>query len=501
MDQFLTNAVTIDPGVPRQDGTTPYWIHTEHDIARHKSTQLPLTADVAVIGSGITALALTRALLKTDPSIKVTVFEARTLCSGATGRNGGHLVSYGGAAYRRLKQTHGRAMAAKVVDFTFRTVERTKQIITEYPAIAEACEFREVVRIRTFADLASFEEARRSVLEYMQDNPRYRDEYKIIDDPDVLRKQYNVHGVAGAILFSAAALWPYRFISETWALLLKTFPSRLTIEAQTPVREVRTNPAQDNKVRYGVVTDRGSLSASVVAYCTNGYVGHLIPALRGRVYPFRGTMTVQDLAESGSTLHNQGAKWSWSIHQTPRRDEKRRETELGVHYLQQNAPSGYYFFGGEKIDPVSAITGNDAVVSSSSVQNLLARLPRFLGQKALLKGQLISSWSGIMGYTADGHPLVGRLPPGLTKREGDGEFIAAGFNGMGMSLCVSSGEALAGLILGQDVTDWLPEIYAVSEERLQNALTVQNAVEAVKSLYGGSNAPGLESRAGGTPRL
>ena len=56
----------------------------------------------------------------------------------------------------------------------------------------------------------------------------------------------------------------------------------------------------------------------------------------------------------------------------------------------------------------------------------------------------MSGWAGIMGFTADGLPLIGRYEPapGLT--------VAAGFNGGGFSWGVIVGKVIAGLLSGQE---------------------------------------------------
>lgn len=444
-----------------------------------------------IIGSGITGFSVARTLLANSSNIRITVLEARTICSGATGRNGGHLVAYGGANYAELKQSYGQAMATKIIEFTFRSIRQTKAIVDELGDAAAASEFRPVTRIRTFGDQQSFDKARRSIAEFIGDNPRYRGLYTIINDRHTLREKYNVHGVVGAVLFEAAALWPYRLIMEGWQSLLSRYPANLTLEAQTGVLTVNYALAVSPNAPYVLTTTRGEIRAGQVAYCTNGYTGHLIPGVRGGLYPHRGTMTVQDLS-ADVDLPNRGAERSWSIHQQPVRDEKGTEMISSVHYLQQNAKSGHYFFGGGKDDPIQAITGDDTAVPESAVKYLQEKLAVFLGQKNTLKNKLVSSWTGIMGFTSDENPLVGRLPLSITSREGGGEWIAAGFNGMGMSLCVASGEALACLMLGQNVSNWLPEAFNLSESRLHDSLNTDKSVEDVKQLYGGTNKRALQ---------
>ena len=58
--------------------------------------------------------------------------------------------------------------------------------------------------------------------------------------------------------------------------------------------------------------------------------------------------------------------------------------------------------------------------------------------------RVVRAWSGIMGFTADGLPLIGRYEPveGLT--------VAAGFNGGGFSWGAMVGQVVTRLITGQE---------------------------------------------------
>lgn len=60
-----------------------------------------------------------------------------------------------------------------------------------------------------------------------------------------------------------------------------------------------------------------------------------------------------------------------------------------------------------------------------------------------LKGiKVVRAWAGIMGFTADGLPLIGPYAPGLT--------LAAGFNGGGFSWAAITGKIVASLLDGRD---------------------------------------------------
>jgi monoamine oxidase len=70
--------------------TVSYWQVPEHPLASYRSP-FPESADVVIIGSGITGISIARTLVEHDASLNVVILEARKLCSGATGRNGGHI--------------------------------------------------------------------------------------------------------------------------------------------------------------------------------------------------------------------------------------------------------------------------------------------------------------------------------------------------------------------------------------------------------------------------
>lgn len=74
--------------------TEPFWHRDIHDLHNHRTTEeLPAHSDVVIIGGGYAGIATAYNLVKGDKpnDLSVTVFEARGICSGATGRNGGHL--------------------------------------------------------------------------------------------------------------------------------------------------------------------------------------------------------------------------------------------------------------------------------------------------------------------------------------------------------------------------------------------------------------------------
>ncbi|KAJ5795887.1 uncharacterized protein N7518_004427 [Penicillium psychrosexuale] len=466
--------VTADPGLPRPNPTESYWQHIPHALADVQSSKLPTDRDFAIIGSGITGLSVARSLLERHPTATVTVLEARTLCSGATGRNGGQMAANAGEQYMNLAEAHGVETAGKIVDFTFRNLEKMQELIEEYDAV-ELSEMQRLRKLRVFLTQGKFDDFKKSIARLEIDHPSKKGLYTILD-ADAVLKEYGIHGASGGTLLPAGTVWPYRLVTKVFAALLEKYPGRLTIETHTPVESVEH--ISTLAYPYTLHTSRGPLRARTVVHCTNGYSGHLLPHLRGLVYPFKGTMTVQD---PQNAVPNQGTAVSWGFHYPPTYDPATQRLGFGLYYLGQSAKTGYFYFGGEHARFDESISADDSFVTDDSVKHLEDVLPRFFGKNDKSDWRLVSSWSGVMGYSPDGLPIVGRLSPEMTGREGDGEWIAAAFNGYGMANSLLSGEALALMILGEDVSDWLPASYGLGEKRLRETLTVSRAVNGLRS--------------------
>lgn len=88
-----------------------YWIE-EYPIDFKEACQrtpIPTKADIVIIGSGITAAACLYNLAANDDNekLRIAVLEARGICTGATGRNGGHICRAEGTGLRELVEKVG----------------------------------------------------------------------------------------------------------------------------------------------------------------------------------------------------------------------------------------------------------------------------------------------------------------------------------------------------------------------------------------------------------
>ena len=81
----LISRLALSPGIPVPNPTLPFWTIPQSDISS-EGKEIPAYADVVVIGSGITGTSFAHNALKLDGSLKIVMLEARSVCSGATGR-------------------------------------------------------------------------------------------------------------------------------------------------------------------------------------------------------------------------------------------------------------------------------------------------------------------------------------------------------------------------------------------------------------------------------
>lgn len=111
-----------------------FW-HTElHELHDHRSTeQLPEHSDVVIIGAGYAGVSTAYHLAK-DPTFaqkSITILEARGACSGATGRNGGHLRPDLYGHIPTYVDRAGEEAAREVAEFEISHVAVIKKLIEE----------------------------------------------------------------------------------------------------------------------------------------------------------------------------------------------------------------------------------------------------------------------------------------------------------------------------------------------------------------------------------
>ncbi|KAJ5145127.1 hypothetical protein N7448_002519 [Penicillium atrosanguineum] len=472
--QQALNRVHADPGVPKDATTSSFWLQEPHPHFTNKSSfPLPAKADVVIIGSGVTGASIARTLLQSrsmcsNPSFpKVLILEARDVCSGATGRNGGHILE-NADEYAEFADEFGEDAARKIIRFRLAHLREMLSVAEEL-GLTEVAQARKVQFLSAYFGDENWKSAKERLQRFKKGMPEESEEW-IAYEGDSIPKEFKLSRANGVVAGPAGALWPYKFVTGVLSRLLSEYPSEFQVADHTSVTAVHYDQDQ-----YSIETNRGTVHARHVIHCTNAHVGHLVPGLRGRIFPVRGQMSAQT---PGDRFPLQAEKHSWIFNY-----------DRGFDYLTQ-LPSGQMMFGGGFVHSESLGIADMGVPADNEMSlaidiHLSGALSAVFGRESwgCVQGNPIQAmWTGNMGFSADGFPWVGELPGSLTQlsnKTGEGaEWVCAAFCGEGMVQAWLSGKALATMLLkkdghsGEDLS-WFPEQLLVNEQRINKAVLPQ----------------------------
>ncbi|KAL8397349.1 hypothetical protein RB594_004170 [Gaeumannomyces avenae] len=517
------------PPLPHAAPTAPFWLldppHPE--LVDRRSGELPREADVVIVGSGISGAAVARSLLKSGQQQqqqqqpggnddddgdsnkglpRVVVLEARALCSGATGRNGGHVKATAHEAVGRLLRQGAVTgeRAAALVRFQLRHLPLLTGLCEAEGFGAAEC--REVETVDLFVDN---EQGLRAALEDVEALGKWVPEFEVRTwTAEEAREKFEVNQhVVGAISYKAGALWPYRLVSSVWKGLLEEFPDALSIETNTPATSIdvlggmstsKSPPESrqpDADFPYLITTPRGAVRARHVVHATNAHAGNLVPGLRGKTTGVLAHMSAQRPGADFPRRGDGAGALSWGlvyggsafdyVTQRPGGGGGGGDLMVGGGF-SRSAKQGGDMVGVYDDSRLDALT-------AAHLEGIMPAVfrPRWGADEAAGGPRVKSLWSGVLGFTADLLPLAGRLderttgrkvPPTRKRRGGKafkggsaadeqatppepGEWIAAGYCGEGMVWAWLSGTAV-GIMLSGCENVHLPEAPGRPEGRL-----------------------------------
>ncbi|KAF9024253.1 FAD dependent oxidoreductase [Hymenopellis radicata] len=422
--------------LPASNPTKSFWIDSPraNPLAKEGSTG-PLTtdADVCIIGSGMSGISAAYRLSE-EPGLNVAIFEARDFCSGATGRNGGHLTPFVFQEFANLAAQYGVEQAKRGFALEHHTVRTIVEIIKE-----EGLE-----------DLVDLVHGGHTTM-YTSDNVAIS---RWMDYIEALNSGMNLEDVKWhsraemnasfgtyypAVTFDAFNFWPLKFVTQLFKLAKNRFEltgGSLVLHTNTPVTDVL--PTSDT---WNLSTPRGYVSCRYVLHATNAYAGHLLPSMRGidGIVPLRAQIIATKFKNIGMS--------SWA-----------------------NGLDEYWFPrpGGDKEHPLVILGGgagerfiaDDSVVSPVVGSELRKILPTLFGVE---EREPEMEWTGISGHTKTKDPFVGPLT--YLEENAEGQYITAGYSGHGMPRAFSCAQAVASMIIADmknetwEPPKWLPDRY------------------------------------------
>lgn len=463
---------------PRENYTKSFWLKDEDsdEFSRHRTTaELPKEVDVLVIGSGYSGTSTAYYLLEQDPKLKVAVFEARNVCSGATGRNGGHIKPYCHRNYLKYEKMLGEKGAAEVVNSEYEHLWAIKKIIEDLKIdcdffLTRACD---VYPTKKDARIDGDLQAAEKMLASPYVSAELKKQFQIIygEDARIISKN-----PATEIAFSypAASAWPWKLFTS----ILKKLVAEKGLNLQTNTLVTKTEIIPETGYTKVFTKDRGSTIAKKVVFATNGYTKGLLKEFGNVIVPQKGVACSITPVEKTGIPHLTNTYGFFTSR--PNSD-----------YLI-NRPDGTIIVGGRdeemfmpfgNLDRFLDTTDDTYVESTSDAYFRNDYMKSRFSTWQDTKTNVSYIWSGILGYTNDSLPYVGELD--LIGKPNC--YIIAGFHGHGMPRILFSGKAVAECITQNkkiaDVSpDTIPTGYKISKKRMEAENEYkQSLLELVKS--------------------
>ncbi|KAK7445712.1 hypothetical protein VKT23_014707 [Stygiomarasmius scandens] len=267
-----------------------YWLQgvRANPLLDHRTTEnLPESADVVIIGSGMTgALTALTLLSSPNPPSSILMLEARELCSGATGRNAGHCKPDQWRGYTKHKGRVGKEQALKILANEQETFEKLVEYVR---ANTVDCD----LWVGKTMDVAMTEEVAAQCAEnfnQLREDGGKIDGVEWIQDREEARKRSRIPNAISAFSWDAASFYPWKVVAHMIERCLSFGNDRFNLQTWTTVKSVE--PADDDLQmnsedgrKWVVETDRGSTATDTVVFATNAYTAGLLSEFEGVIVP------------------------------------------------------------------------------------------------------------------------------------------------------------------------------------------------------------------------
>ncbi|KAG9102766.1 hypothetical protein FRC06_001173 [Ceratobasidium sp. 370] len=427
--------------LPASKPTKSFWLNSDasaNPLAQVGSTgPLPDAADIVIIGSGMTGCS--------------AAYHLADLVRRSESRNGGHLTAASIHNFKERVILHGKDEALRDIKLELHTVASILEFLDRTPNAAQEVDLVRGGRLSLLFSSKEVETARADMATATEAGLDLTGVEWF--EPDVTQQRFRVR--LPAVFSPGNTIWPLKLVTKLFkhakgteapdsrfdratSLLSRTTPPIFSLDlfTQAPVDAVESI-APDGAYRWSVKTNRGSIQARYVVHATNAYASHLLPHLagpatgivpsRGQCIATRGSVKAKDWPTVGWTA-NEGYEYWFS--RPPKHEEDRALVILGG--------------GRETVAQHEFNVADDSVIHPAVSKTLRGFLPTLFPSDFEVGGSEME-WTGIMGFTRSGDPLVGQVY-GDDGKALPGQYIAAGYSGHGMPRAFACAEVVAQMI-------------------------------------------------------
>lgn len=382
--------------------STSYWL----DRSRANS---PKAFDAIIVGAGISGWSTAYWLLQEDPSLKVALIEKSRVAFGASGRNAGFITGGSVEHFNRMITKHGLEQATEIWRFAQENLRLLKErVIKDNGA---KIQFEQNGAFSLAAQENEFEELKK-VSEIMN-GLNIRTE--ILNESQIKSRVGASHFKGGIRYLDDASVDPVQLV-----YLLKSCSK---VELFESVEAYAIESSGDERI---LKTDAGDFRAPIILLNLNGYSSQLHPWFKDKIYPTRGQCLMME--------------------RVPRFMEGPCYANFYLDYFRQ-IPTGELLIGGfrqvEKETEVGISDHTTEPIQGALHEFVKKHLPQFE------EARVTHRWSGVMGFSRDGEPMVGSIP------DDPQVFFAGGYTAHGIGLSFHTTKCLVDLVFGRPVPRWL----------------------------------------------
>jgi glycine/D-amino acid oxidase-like deaminating enzyme/CRP-like cAMP-binding protein len=415
----------------------PFWHKGPHPFANYQSTiTLPGSADVVIVGAGLTGVAAAYRLK--DTGLRVVLLDQGDPAGEASGRNGGNFellpensvgiyegLAPGRFTFMRQRYPHvptevlqavSERQASLVLGLALKNRDIFKKTILDEGIL---CDFSP----RGWLHIATNESEEQGICDEVSLAAQHGQQIAIWSRSRIAQEFGIEAAFLGRFIPGDGTYHPFKYVCGELKAALRAGVALYTRTKVHSIVSVRRN-------EHRVLTERGEIVTTSVIVATNAFTRELLPELSA-IEPHQSqimvTEHVPDRARGRIVTSDNGPVFF----------NQPREGAVNGH-----AP---LLMGG----------GDDRRMKNpSSRRRSPAVHARLLSLRDSFYPELVgqppsAEWVGPMAFTPDGLPCIGFLRAGLV--------IAAGYNGYGGSYTTAAGHAAAEMAMTNIVPDWLPE--------------------------------------------
>jgi glycine/D-amino acid oxidase-like deaminating enzyme len=384
-----------------------YWLETIAEPTTGATGSLPDKVDVAVVGGGFCGLSAARVLAQRG--VRVALLEAESLGWGASGRNGGMVLTGMKLPVPTLIKRYGRDAVQRMYAASLESIDLVGRIVNEEGI---DCNFSRCGHLEVACKQAHFDDYADAAARIKSE---FHHELRIVPKNALQSEIGSQIYFGGMVDESSASVNPARYVN---GLAKAAQRHGACLFDHTRVTNVSSQP-NGASGSFRIETTRGSLTAKEVLLASGAYTTSATPSLRKKVIPIGSYIIATEILPDALAA------------EVSPRNRMIYDSKHFLYYYRLT-PDNRMLFGGR-----AAFFPESESTVRKSAELLRQGMIQVYPQLRETKVEYV--WGGTLDFAMDVMPHAGKI---------DGMYFAVGFAGHGVGAATWMGAKLANVICG-----------------------------------------------------